>query len=170
MIGFYARIELFSVVTTEFVGLANNTFHKNISAGVGTFLNIQTNKKNWCFLQNLNLNNTQVKVTNSKYSHKLSLKHLHSLHLILIKCHTHFCRNGKESLQNIYDNNGDNEGDSALQTRTGDKNISQDSRSWFLIYYLLYISQKNQLTHWSLVAEIKDFFPVFIIEIHCKYF
>jgi hypothetical protein len=40
MVGFYARIKLFWVVTTEFVGIANNTVHKNISAGVGTFLNV----------------------------------------------------------------------------------------------------------------------------------
>jgi hypothetical protein len=40
MVGFYARIKLFWVVTTEFVDTENNTVHRIISAVVGTFLNV----------------------------------------------------------------------------------------------------------------------------------
>jgi hypothetical protein len=42
-------------VTTEFVGLANNAFHENISGGV-TYLLVQSSN------ENLNVNKIQVNV------------------------------------------------------------------------------------------------------------
>jgi hypothetical protein len=111
VVRFYAIIGLFWVVTIEFVGLANNTFHENISGGV-TYLLVQTSN------ETLNLNKTQLNVTGSLKFGILPHPQFKTSPLSPSNTdkipYSFWSENGKESLQNIYNNNSNNEGDSAL--------------------------------------------------------
>jgi hypothetical protein len=89
------------------------------------------------FFKNLNFNKTQINIMGSLKFRILPHPQFKTSPLPpsnTDKMPYSFClENGKESLQNIY-NNSNNEGDSALQKRPGDKNISEGRHSWFIIY------------------------------------